>query len=191
MVQRRGGHARPTEPFPHPWVACETGTRRLYHDLAAEEHVQTHADLGDGQAAEAEQVTHLVATGEASASRHDRTPGLIANPCPDRLPRAVLARDHCPRWRGVRNQDPAFDLGFPKLPHLPRPARLRRPTRGNLDVYKPDTVGGGHTVALVSYTPDRFIVRNSWGTGWGDNGYTYASEGYARAAFTEAYGVTV
>jgi Papain family cysteine protease len=64
-------------------------------------------------------------------------------------------------------------------------------TGGNLDVYKPDTVRGGHAVALVGYTPDRFIVRNSWSTGWGDNGYAYASDGYAQAAFTEAYGVTV
>ncbi len=64
-------------------------------------------------------------------------------------------------------------------------------TSGNLDVYKPDTVRGGHAVALVGYTPDRFIVRNSWGTGWGDDGFGYASEDYARDAFTEAYGVAV
>jgi hypothetical protein len=64
-------------------------------------------------------------------------------------------------------------------------------THGNLDVYKPDTVRGGHAVALVGYTPDRFIVRNSWGTTWGDKGYGYASLAYAQAAFTEAYGVTL
>ena len=64
-------------------------------------------------------------------------------------------------------------------------------THGNLDIYKPDTVRGGHAVALVGYTPDRFIVRNSWGTTWGDKGYGYASLGYAQAAFTEAYGVTL
>ena len=37
-------------------------------------------------------------------------------------------------------------------------------TLGNLDVYQPNTVRGGHAVAFVGYTPDRFIVRNSWGT---------------------------
>jgi len=63
-------------------------------------------------------------------------------------------------------------------------------TNGNLDVYQPQTNRGGHAVALVGYTPDRFIVRNSWGTAWGDKGYAYASYGYAQAAFTEAYGVT-
>jgi len=62
---------------------------------------------------------------------------------------------------------------------------------GDLDVYKPDTVRGGHAVALVGYTADRFIVRNSWGTGWADNGFAYASDDYAADAFTEAYGVAV
>ncbi len=62
-------------------------------------------------------------------------------------------------------------------------------TQGNLDVYQPNTVRGGHAVALVGYTPDRFIVRNSWGPTWGDKGYGYASISYALAAFTESYGV--
>jgi Papain family cysteine protease len=61
--------------------------------------------------------------------------------------------------------------------------------KGNLDEYKPDTTRGGHAVALVGYTPDRFIVRNSWGTTqWGDKGFGYASLAYAQHAFTEAYG---
>jgi hypothetical protein len=61
---------------------------------------------------------------------------------------------------------------------------------GNLDTYRRDTARGGHAVALVGYTPDRFIVRNSWGTGWGDKGFAYASLAYAQDAFTEAYGVS-
>ena len=65
-------------------------------------------------------------------------------------------------------------------------------TGGNLDVYRPDTARGGHAVALVGYTPDRFIVRNSWGTtSWGHQGFGYASLAYAQDAFTEAYGVSL
>ncbi len=63
-------------------------------------------------------------------------------------------------------------------------------TKGNLDEYRKETAVGGHAVAIVGYTPDRFIVRNSWGTtGWGDKGFAYASLAYAQQAFTEAYGV--
>ena len=64
-------------------------------------------------------------------------------------------------------------------------------TQGRLDVYQPSTVRGGHAVALVGYTPDRFIVRNSWGDRWGDKGFGYASLAYAQVAFTEAYGISL
>ncbi len=65
-------------------------------------------------------------------------------------------------------------------------------TNGRLDQYLPNTRRGGHAVALVGYTPEHFIVRNSWGTAtWGDQGYGYASYGYAADAFTEAYGVNL
>ena len=62
---------------------------------------------------------------------------------------------------------------------------------GKLNTYKPNTTRGGHAVALVGYTRDRFIVRNSWGLTWGDKGYGYASLAYTKAAFTEAYGVKI
>ena len=64
-------------------------------------------------------------------------------------------------------------------------------TKGLLDVYKPDTAGGGLALSVVGYTGHRFIIRNSWGTGWGDRGFGYASIAYANDAFTEAYGVQV
>lgn len=64
-------------------------------------------------------------------------------------------------------------------------------TGGVLQTYQPMTAHGGHAVALVGYDQDRFIVRNSWGREWGDGGFAYASNAYAAAAFTEAYGVTV
>jgi hypothetical protein len=65
-------------------------------------------------------------------------------------------------------------------------------TKGELAVYDFASASGGHAVALVGYTPDHFVVRNSWGTTqWGDKGFAYASYGYAANAFTEAYGVVV
>ena len=64
-------------------------------------------------------------------------------------------------------------------------------TGGKLDEFQPNTTRGGHAVAVVGYTNDnRFIVRNSWGTAWGDSGFAYASEDYIKAAFfNESYGV--
>jgi C1A family cysteine protease len=66
-------------------------------------------------------------------------------------------------------------------------------TGGKMDAFQPDTVRGGHAVALVGYRADgRFIVRNSWGTTWGDHGFGYPSEAYINAAFyNESYGVTL
>lgn len=66
-------------------------------------------------------------------------------------------------------------------------------TGGNLDTFVPNSVRGGHAVSLVGYTASgRFILRNSWGTAWGDKGFAYASPAYIAAAFfNESYGVDV
>jgi len=32
---------------------------------------------------------------------------------------------------------------------------------------------GGHAVAIVGWDKNGFIIRNSWGTDWGRNGYSY------------------
>jgi hypothetical protein len=65
-------------------------------------------------------------------------------------------------------------------------------TTGKLDTFQPNTASGGHAVCIVGYTTDRFIIRNSWGTAWGDKGFAYASPDYINAAFFgESYGVTL
>lgn len=62
---------------------------------------------------------------------------------------------------------------------------------GHLDHYQHPGYPKGHAVSIVGYTQDGFIVRNSWGRTWGDQGFAYASDNYAQAAFTEAYGVVI
>jgi hypothetical protein len=64
-------------------------------------------------------------------------------------------------------------------------------TKGKLVTYDAASARGGHAVTLVGYSAGQFIVRNSWGTAWGDKGFAYASDAYAQVAFTEAYGVSV
>jgi C1A family cysteine protease len=66
-------------------------------------------------------------------------------------------------------------------------------TKGRLDAWDAASARGGHAVCVVGYTSDkRFIIRNSWGTGWGDKGFAYASDAYVKAAFfDESYRIPV
>ena len=62
---------------------------------------------------------------------------------------------------------------------------------GLLEKYIRNDDNAGHAMSIVGYTPTHFIIRNSWGTGWGDMGFAYASYDYAETAFKEAYGIVV
>jgi Papain family cysteine protease len=62
---------------------------------------------------------------------------------------------------------------------------------GILNIYDANSGLGGHAVALVGYTQDHFIIRNSWGKDWGDHGFAYASNNYTLQAFTEGYGIII
>lgn len=65
-------------------------------------------------------------------------------------------------------------------------------TAGKLDTFQPNTTRGGHAICVVGYTADRFIIRNSWGTTWGDKGFAYASIPYINDGFFgESYGITL
>ena len=62
---------------------------------------------------------------------------------------------------------------------------------GLLEKYDEKSVCGGHAMSIVGYTPTHFIIRNSWGTRWGDQGFAYASYEYTEKAFNEGYGIVV
>lgn len=64
---------------------------------------------------------------------------------------------------------------------------------GVVNTFDPGSVRGGHAVTVVGYRADgKFIVRNSWGTNWGDQGFAYVSPSYINAGFfNESYGVTI
>lgn len=94
-----------------------------------------------------------------------------------------LNPDHWRRWLA--------HVG-PILIRVNHDATFDNPERGGfLNDYQRHTVDGGHAVLLVGYTPNHFIIRNSWGVTWGDRGFGYASVDYAKAAITESYGVLV
>jgi hypothetical protein len=60
-----------------------------------------------------------------------------------------------------------------------------------LDGFDEPSVAGSHCAALFGYGPDHFLLRSSWGPGWGDGGYARMSLAYTAAAVIESYGITV
>jgi Papain family cysteine protease len=60
-----------------------------------------------------------------------------------------------------------------------------------LDEFDATSVADYHAAALVGYGEHGFIIRCSWGTDWGRNGYAAATEGYLEQATLESYGVVV
>jgi hypothetical protein len=67
-------------------------------------------------------------------------------------------------------------------------------TDGRIDVPASDAmVLGGHAILVVGYDDGdgvgrgHFIVRNSWGSAWGHNGYAYLPYGYVEAHGLQAW----
>ena len=60
-----------------------------------------------------------------------------------------------------------------------------------LDAYDAASASFNHAAALVGYAPNGFLVRCSWGEGWGRDGYAVATEAYLAAAAIESYGIVV
>lgn len=49
--------------------------------------------------------------------------------------------------------------------------RIAMPPIGSRDL-------GGHAVTVVGFRPDEFIIQNSWGIGWGIEGFAYLPSDY-------------
>jgi len=68
--------------------------------------------------------------------------------------------------------------------------------KGELKVVRTDPnpkAYGGHEVVIVGFDSDGFILKNSWGTDWGDGGYFYISNEFHQFFVNEMavfYGVT-
>jgi hypothetical protein len=53
-----------------------------------------------------------------------------------------------------------------------------------------DSDGGGHCQVIVGYRADAWHVRNSWGAGWGDGGYTWVTDAFIEQLW-ECYSLDV
>ena len=60
-----------------------------------------------------------------------------------------------------------------------------------LDDFDPGSASSHHAAALVGFAPNGFLIRCSWGEGWGRGGYAVATEGYLEQATVESYGIVV
>lgn len=60
-----------------------------------------------------------------------------------------------------------------------------------LEEYGERIEGFGHAAVLVGYSPGTFIIRNSWGKEWGNDGFIEISHAYAKQALKETYGIEV
>jgi hypothetical protein len=62
---------------------------------------------------------------------------------------------------------------------------------GDLTAFDMASIHGSHAAALVGYGPEHFLLRSSWGTDWGDEGYVWMSLEYTAQAVIESYGMMV
>ena len=60
-----------------------------------------------------------------------------------------------------------------------------------LDEFDAASASFNHAAALVGYASNGFLVRCSWGDGWGQDGHVVATEDYLSRATLESYGVVV
>ncbi|MBN2011457.1 hypothetical protein JW960_19145 [candidate division KSB1 bacterium] len=91
----------------------------------------------------------------------------------------------------ITDNDKTYNLKFAKFLH---PDIIDRIRNGSVTATFVDTsfqVNSGHAVAIVGYDEDGFLIKNSWGTGWGENGYGWISFDYHRLFALEAISLTL
>ena len=80
--------------------------------------------------------------------------------------------------KGIYNIDRYFKIG--SILQLQQAIIVNGPCLGALPVYSDryddfwtniGNIIGGHAISIVGYNPKGFIIRNSWGTSYGDKGY--------------------
>lgn len=54
-----------------------------------------------------------------------------------------------------------------------------------------DPNGGGHALYILGYTPDYYIVRNSWGQSWGNQGNIQVSHAFVQQADVYAWHISL
>jgi len=83
-------------------------------------------------------------------------------------------------------------FGFSVYSSMPAPGD----GRGEIPMPGPgDTLEGGHAILAVGYDDNRkigknkgaFLIRNSWGTGWGDQGYGWLPYAYVEGGLADDF----
>jgi len=89
--------------------------------------------------------------------------------------KAALQAQHPVVFGMIVDQD-YMDVGSDGMVAMPKPVRVN---------------SGGHAQLIVGYNDNtrRFIVRNSWGVYWGDNGYGYVPYDYLDASDADDFWV--
>lgn len=92
----------------------------------------------------------------------------------DDIPKEVLDEAYNFRIKGYAKVN-TID-GLKKSLYKNGPAYIAMPVfHGDHNFWKPKFKGkmlGGHALVVVGYNKDGFILRNSWGTNWANNGHT-------------------
>jgi hypothetical protein len=87
-------------------------------------------------------------------------------------------------WRHWMHQRGPLPVLLAVDSHLAHPGTL-------LSGFDAEPATSSHAAALFGYGPDHFLLRCSWGTAWGEDGYVKMDLDYAAAAVIESYGVVI